>query len=187
MKHYSEKENIIDLWQKVSDVETQIKHSNICDVALKRIKKYYGKKTKDITEKEEEKDKAYFEGETGIFIIEELIRDIIERCKLPEAIELRKTSGYNHDDIIVREESSIAEKILKLFLDENIVLKKKNLTVENPIFGLKIMIVPLKLMKEIMTITTQTMEKKEKTCLKSIIFKFFYVIPMIITLIFLNL
>ena len=79
MKHYNEKENIIDLWQKVSDVETQIKHSNICDVALKRIKKYYGKKTKDITEKEEEKDKAYFEGETGIFIIEELIRDIIER------------------------------------------------------------------------------------------------------------
>ena len=125
MKHYNEKENIIDLWQKVSDVETQIKHSNICDVALKRIKKYYGKKTKDITEKEEEKDKAYFEGETGIFIIEELIRDIIERCKLPEAIELRKTSGYNHDDIIVREESSMAEKILKLFLDENIVLKKK--------------------------------------------------------------
>ena len=125
MKHYNEKENIIDLWQKVSDVKTQIKHSNICDVALKRIKKYYGKKTKDITEKEEEKDKAYFEGETGIFIIEELIRDIIERCKLPEAIELRKTSGYNHDDIIVREESSIAEKILKLFLDENIVLKKK--------------------------------------------------------------
>ena len=111
--------------EKVSDVKTQIKHSNICDVALKRIKKYYGKKTKDITEKEEEKDKAYFEGETGIFIIEELIRDIIERCKLPEAIELRKTSGYNHDDIIVREESSIAEKILKPFLDENIVLKKK--------------------------------------------------------------
>ena len=32
--------------------------------------------------------------------------------------------GYNHEDIIVREKSSIAEKILKLFLDENIVLKK---------------------------------------------------------------
>ena len=93
MKHYNEKENIIDLWQKVSDVETQIKHSNICDVALKRIKKYYGKKTKDITEKEEEKYKAYFEGETGGFIIEELTRDIIERCKLPEAIELRKKLG----------------------------------------------------------------------------------------------
>ena len=124
MKHYNEKENIIDLWQKVSDVETQIKHSNICDVALKRIKKYYGKKTKDITEKEEEKYKAYFEGETGGFIIEELKRDIIERCKLPEAIELRKTLGYNHDDIIVREKSSIADKKLKLFLDENIVLKK---------------------------------------------------------------
>ena len=39
VKHYNEKENIIELWQKVSDVETVIKHSNICDVALKRIKK----------------------------------------------------------------------------------------------------------------------------------------------------
>ena len=46
MEHYNEKENIIELWQKVSDLETQIKHSNICDIALKRIKKYYGKKNK---------------------------------------------------------------------------------------------------------------------------------------------
>ena len=61
----------------MSDVETQIKHSNICDVALKRSKKYYGKKTKDITEEQKEKYKAFFEGETGIFIIEKLARDII--------------------------------------------------------------------------------------------------------------
>ena len=33
---------------------------------------------------------SIFEGETGIFIIEKLTRDIIKRCKLPEAIELRK-------------------------------------------------------------------------------------------------
>ena len=83
VKHYNQKENIIELWQKVSDVETQIKHSNICDVFLKRIKKYYGKKTKNITEEEKQKYKAYFEVETGIFIIEKLTRDIIERCKLP--------------------------------------------------------------------------------------------------------
>ena len=87
MEHYNEKENIIELWQKVSDLETQIKHSNICDIALKRIKKYYGKKTKNITEKEKQKYKAYFKGETGIFIIKKLTRDIIERCKLPEAID----------------------------------------------------------------------------------------------------
>ena len=113
------------MWQKVSDIETQIKHSNICDIALKRIRKYCGKKTKDITEEEKQKYKAFFEGETGIFIIENLTRDIIERCKLPEAIELRKKLGYNHNDIMVREETSIAEKIIKLFPNENIVLNKK--------------------------------------------------------------
>ena len=41
-------------------------------------------------EEEKQKCKAYFEGETGIFIIEKLTRDITECCKLPEAIELRK-------------------------------------------------------------------------------------------------
>ena len=76
VKHYNEKENIIELWQKVSDIETQIKHSNICGIALKRIKKYYGEKTKNIMEKEKQKYKAYFKGETGVFIIE------IELCKL---------------------------------------------------------------------------------------------------------
>ena len=125
IKHYNEKEDIIELWNKMSDIEIQLRHSNIYDIALKRIRKYCGKKTKDITEEEKEKYKAFFEGETGIFIIEKLTRDIIERCKLPEAIELRKKLGYNHDDIMVREETSIAEKIIKLFPKENIELNKK--------------------------------------------------------------
>ena len=73
------------------------------------------KKAKGITEEEKQKYKGFFEGETGIFIIEKLTRDIIERCKLPEAIELRKILGCNHDDITVREETSIAEKIIKIF------------------------------------------------------------------------
>ena len=59
------------------------------------------KKTKDIAEEEKEKYKAFFEDETGIFIVEKLTRDIIECCKLPEAIELRKKLRYNHDDIMV--------------------------------------------------------------------------------------
>ena len=74
----------------MSDVSKQIKHSNICDIALKRIRKYCGKKTKDITEEEKQKHKAFFKNEKGIFIIEKLTRDIIERSKLSEAIELRK-------------------------------------------------------------------------------------------------
>ena len=113
------------MWQKVSKVETKIKHSNVCDVALKRIKKYYGKKTKGITEEEKRKYKAYFDSETDISIIEKPARDIIERCKLPEANELRKKLGYNHEDIMVQEETSIAEKTIKLFPNENIVLNKK--------------------------------------------------------------
>ena len=81
---------MIELWNKMRDVEIQTKHANIYDLALKRIRKYCGKKTKDITEEEKEKYKTFSEGETGIFIIEKLTRDIIECCKLPKAIELRK-------------------------------------------------------------------------------------------------
>ena len=81
----------------------KIKHSNICDVALKRIRKHCGKKTKNITKEEKQKYKAYLEGETGIFIIKKLTRDIIEHCKLPQAIELRKKLGYNHDDIMIHD------------------------------------------------------------------------------------
>ena len=68
------------------------------------------KKTKDITEKEKRK----YEAKEGIFNIETLTPDIIEHCKLPKAIGLRKKLGYHHDDIIVHEEKSIAGKI-KLF------------------------------------------------------------------------
>ena len=80
---------------------------------------------KNITEEEKQKYKAFFEGKTGIFIIEKLARDITERSKLPEAIEFRTKLGYNHDNIIVREETSIAEKIKKLFPHEDIALNKK--------------------------------------------------------------
>ena len=125
IEYYNKKEDILELWQKMRDVKIQTNHTNIDDVALKRIRKYCGKKTKDITEEEKEKYKAFFEGETGIFIIEKLTRDIIERCKLPEAIELRKKLGYNHDDIMIREETSIAEKIIKPFPKENIKLNNK--------------------------------------------------------------
>ena len=78
-----------------------------------------------MTKEEKEKYKAFFEDEKGILIIEKLTHDIIERCKLPEAIELRKKIGHNHDDIMIWEEKSIAEKIIKLFPKENIELNKK--------------------------------------------------------------
>ena len=61
VNHYNEEENIIELWQKMSDIEIQLGYSNIADVVLKRIRKYCGKKKKEITEEENEKYKAYFE------------------------------------------------------------------------------------------------------------------------------
>ena len=44
--------DIIELWQKMNDVKRETGHLNISDIALRRIKKYCGKKIKDITEKE---------------------------------------------------------------------------------------------------------------------------------------
>ena len=46
VKYYNEKENTIELWQKMSGVEIQLRHSNIRHIALERIKKCCGKKTK---------------------------------------------------------------------------------------------------------------------------------------------
>ena len=103
---------MIELWQKMTDVKIQTNHANIADAALKRIRKYCGKKAKDITEEEK---KAFFQGEAGIFIIEKLTPDIIECCKLPEAIELRKKLGYNHDNIMIRKRNVNSRKNNKTF------------------------------------------------------------------------
>ena len=48
------------------------------------------KRQKTSWKKEKQKYKAYFKGETSIITIEMLTRDIIKRCKLPDAIEFRK-------------------------------------------------------------------------------------------------
>ena len=48
------------------------------------------KKKKKTLQKKKTKKKAFFEGEEGVFIIEKLERDIIERCKLLKAIEFRQ-------------------------------------------------------------------------------------------------
>ena len=54
-------------------------------------------------QKKKKKYKTFFKDNNGIFIIEKLTRDIIERFKLPKAIELRKKLGYNHNNIMVSE------------------------------------------------------------------------------------
>ena len=58
VKHYNEKENIIELWQKLSDVKTQSKHSNIAKVALRtNCKVLYQKKQKALPKKKNKNTK----------------------------------------------------------------------------------------------------------------------------------
>ena len=44
IEYYNTKEDILELWQKMRDVKIQTNHTNIDDVALKRIRKFCGKK-----------------------------------------------------------------------------------------------------------------------------------------------
>ena len=43
----------------MNDIKKETGHWNISDTALRRIKKYYGKKIKDITEKEKKNTKHF--------------------------------------------------------------------------------------------------------------------------------
>ena len=101
LTHHNKEEKINELWLKMSNIEILLGYSNNADIVLKRIRKYCRKKSKKITKEEKEKHKAFLEGEENVFIIEKLARDIIERCKLPKPIELRKKLGYNRDEMMV--------------------------------------------------------------------------------------
>ena len=104
--------------------ETQEKYG-IKTVKYYKISKYCGKK-QNTSQKKKKKNENHFLKVKKVFsLLKKLTHDIIERCKLPEVIELRKKLGYNHDDIMVQEETSIAEKMIKVFSNENIALNKK--------------------------------------------------------------
>ena len=106
----------------MSDIEIQLGHLNIADPVLKRIRKYCSKKQKTLQKKKNKDTKHVLKVKK---LIEKLARDIIELCKLQKAVEPRRKIGYNPVDIMIREETSIAEKVIKLFPKENIVLNKK--------------------------------------------------------------
>ena len=56
----------------MSDVKTQAKHSNIDEVVLGRMKKYYSKKRKNISEEEKQKYKACSEGQKVFLLLKNL-------------------------------------------------------------------------------------------------------------------
>ena len=66
--YHNKEEKINKLWHKMSHIETQLGHWNIADAVLKRIRKYCGKKTKDITE-EENKNKNHILKVKRVFLL----------------------------------------------------------------------------------------------------------------------
>ena len=76
---YDEEKKVLELWLKMGDIEIKLDHSNLCDVVLRRKGKILGKKRKDITEEETRRYKTFFEGKKGVFIIEKVATDVIER------------------------------------------------------------------------------------------------------------
>ena len=59
VKYYNEKEDMIELRQKMRDVKIQTNHTNIDDASLKRIRKYYGKKQKTLQKKKKRNIKHF--------------------------------------------------------------------------------------------------------------------------------
>ena len=72
INHCNKKEDIIELWQKINDVKKETGHLNIADAALSRIKKYYGKKTKDITKKKKKNIKHILKVRQVVLLLKNL-------------------------------------------------------------------------------------------------------------------
>ena len=91
--YYNGAKGKLELWLKMSDIEDKLNHSNTADPVLKRIEKYYSKKINYITEKEKQKYKTSFDGQTSVYIVEKFARNLTEGCELPEALDFRKKLG----------------------------------------------------------------------------------------------
>ena len=69
VKYYNKKEDIIELWQKMNAVKRETGHLNVSGTALRRIKKYCGKKIKYITEKEKNNKNLFFLKIKNVFLL----------------------------------------------------------------------------------------------------------------------
>ena len=67
VKHYNEEKHMIELWQKMGNIEEQTNYSNIADGILKRIRKYCGKKNKKHYRRRKTKIQSIFCGRKGYF------------------------------------------------------------------------------------------------------------------------
>ena len=71
-EHYNEKEDIIELWQKMSDIKIQLRHSNICHIALEKIRKYCEKKQKTLQKKKKKNIKHFLKFKQVFSLLKDL-------------------------------------------------------------------------------------------------------------------
>ena len=67
LKHYNKKKDIIELWNKRSDIEIQLGHSNIYDIALEKFKSIMEKKQK--TSQKKKKNTNHFLKTKMVFLL----------------------------------------------------------------------------------------------------------------------
>ena len=72
IEHYNEKEDIIELWQKMSDIKIQLRHSNICHIVLERIRKYCEKKQKTLQKKKKKNIKHFLKFKQVFSLLKDL-------------------------------------------------------------------------------------------------------------------
>ena len=70
--YHNKEEEINELWQKMSDIEKQLGHSNIADVLLKRIRKYCSKKKKTLQKKKKKNTKHFLKVKRMFLLLKNL-------------------------------------------------------------------------------------------------------------------
>ena len=70
VNHYNEEENIIELWQKMSDIEIQLGYSNIAN--LEELESIVGKKQKPLQKKKKKNTKHFLKVKKLFLILKSL-------------------------------------------------------------------------------------------------------------------
>ena len=72
VKHYNEENHLIELWQKMSDIEIQLEHSSIADIVLKRIREHCSKKKKKHYKRRKRKRKHFLKVKRVFLLLKNL-------------------------------------------------------------------------------------------------------------------
>ena len=90
IEYHDKEKDIIELWQKMSNVEKQQIIQILQMLHLRESENIVVKNQKKLQKKKNKNIKYIFKVKQIYFIIENLARDIIEPCKIPDTTKLKK-------------------------------------------------------------------------------------------------